>query len=36
MRIFTSDYIFPIVAGPIRDGYVMTDDEGYVLKMEGA
>lgn len=36
MRIFTSDYIFPIVAGPIRDGYVMTDDEGYVLKMGAA
>ncbi len=36
MRIFTSDYIFPVVSDPIRDGYVMTDDEGYVLKMGAA
>ena len=36
MRIFTSDYIFPVVSDPVRDGYVMTDDEGYVLKTGAA
>lgn len=32
MRIFGADLIFPVSSAPVRSGYVMTDDDGTVLR----
>lgn len=33
MRIFIADYIFPVTSEPVRDGYIMTDDDGTVFEV---
>lgn len=35
MRCFNADYIFPVNSEPVKNGYVITDDEGAILSVTG-
>ena len=32
MRIISSDYVFPVVEPPIKDGFILIDDDGQIAK----
>ncbi len=34
MRKFSADYIFPVSSEPIKEGVIVTDDEGEILQMD--
>lgn len=33
MKYFTADYIFPITSAPIKNGFVLTDDDGTIISV---
>src|ERR1043166_3062650 len=36
MRFITADYIFPVSSSPIKNGFVVTDDDGAVVTVSPA
>lgn len=34
MRKFSADYIFPVASEPIKEGVIITDDEGKILQID--